>query len=1479
LASLVIMVGSDVTWKCLGNDSFTITITDYRDCNGIPFVNSPFILTPVGPGCTGSPVTVSGSSSGGRDITPVCQKSCTRCTDKNCPFPFGIQQYYITATVVLPPGCCDYQISWTQCCRSAEITTGATWANYYITSQLSRCNAICDNSPYFTNPPVAIYCTNQCVVYNPAASDDDRDANGNPDSLSYSFTDPLTAAGAPTPWSGSYNTNEPLDYDGFPGDTGGVFNPPVSCKGFHLNPYTGEIDFKAVKPDVTVIALEISEYRKDSLGIYQKIGEIRRDMQIMIIDCPANHPPIVTGINGGNTTSAIFCAETNNCFTIKAFDQDPPDSVSMSWNSQIPGASFSIIDLTKKWPTAQFCWRPKLSDVRSAPYRFVVTALDNACPVPGRTNKVFSITVIAPPEAQYSAVIQSCGIVKFSAVSSGLTSITSYTWTGQGAAGYGPLFSQSQTCTYKYTRAGTYQYTLTIKNAKGCINSYTDSVKIPPFVFVSLPPDKTVCENSPPITVQSTFGQGNKPYSFAWNTGEKGDVNTATSITKKIIKDTVFVVTITDGNNCSNYDSMRVHLQKLPVPKLGPDQTGCWDHPITLTTGLKNMKYSFWTRVRGNDTIKNYLKGDTVSVNDSGKYIVLVQDSFSCPGSDTINISFNPLVKAITGDTDVCVNDSVPINAGVGGPGSKYLWFDRSYPSVILSTSSHYTIPQATNTINGYPLMIIISQTINGVTCTDSGRYQVKVHDKPKPILKPLPDKCINDNSFLLMNYVDAAHQSGGYWYYPQNPAAIVSNYLSPLMVGITTVDPSLGWIHYHYTDQFKCTSDDSEHIAISTLPQVYAGPDTEICTANGRYLLNNINVVNPSGGLWVPCPATSKSYAMPKNAIIASTFRDSIFFDPSMVPMDSTFGVIYQYTQSSGKTNCSNNDTVYITVRTNPKISLTVIPPLCDGGTPVQLGGSPGGGIWNLLDNTNTAALSFDIPTNSYLFDPAIAKGGYHKLAYTVWADRQRKMCSSTDTMSIYVYAAPSIGFKTSDNLYQYCESHSIIQLKPNFNWPGGEFSGNANSVYSNGGYFYFNPAKADTSGDSTKNIITYSVPYDSNKCNIMVTRDIAVYPRPHVKISTNPVQCSGTDHFDLTSVVNNVTNVTWYSPNGQNIKNNPPVGNVATSVYYPTQQQLLTGSFWIYLSGANPGVCDSSRDSVNINIQPRPVPDFTANTPGCEPYAVDFQSSYTLSGKGGVGNYAWDFGDSSPISSDQNPTHIYKVTNGQAQQQFTVKLTMATLNYNCSATKDSVNVITVFATPKPVIFANPQITTIAVPKVQFDVDPNLSTNIDFKDPATTYNWTFGDSQGLLSSSTIRNPSHSYTDTGSFKVFLKVQARNCIGIDSLTIHVQPELIIYIPNVFKPNGKDGIRKGNTDNYFGLSENQTFQPVISDYLSFEMSVYNRWGELMYTTTNPNKGWDGKYQGALPVQDVYVYVIKATGFSGKPYTFTGTITLIN
>ena len=89
-----------------------------------------------------------------------------------------------------------------------------------------------------------------------------------------------------------------------------------------------------------------------------------------------------------------------------------------------------------------------------------------------------------------------------------------------------------------------------------------------------------------------------------------------------------------------------------------------------------------------------------------------------------------------------------------------------------------------------------------------------------------------------------------------------------------------------------------------------------------------------------------------------------------------------------------------------------------------------------------------------------------------------------------------------------------------------------------------------------------------------------------------------------------------------------------------------------------------------------------------------------------------------------------------------------------------------------------------------------------------------------------------------------------------------------MPNAFTPNN-DG-------------KNDVFKAVTYNLQEFSMRVYDRWGLLMYSTDNPNDGWDGTYKNNPAQMDVYVYKIeysflKETGQSDSE-SVVGTVTLI-
>jgi len=634
--------GADIEWQSLGNDSFQIIVHAYRDCNGMTIAGNNLTYQTYGDTCVSSPITPNTNLCCGTDITPICSKSCDRCNGgASCSFAFGIEEFIITSVVYLPPPCCKYTIAWQENSRSGTITTGAAGDNLYLEDYLDRCIKPGLSSPYFSEPPLTIFCENQCTVYNPGVVDRDVDSAGRADSLSFKLVPPQSDHGTDIPYYTPYSYDLPVIYAGTSPNQ--PFVPPY-CYGFHLDSTNGTIEFKAIKTDVTVYAFSVDIYRRDSKGIEQNVGEIRRDMEMILLDCPSDVPPVIPGINGGNSYSINVCTGQQTCFNVKAFDLEPSDTVTLTWNNPgtMNGATFTTIPNGQKWPTAVFCWSPKKSDIRSYPYTFVATAKDNVCPIPGRASKVFSIYVNAPaPTANYTATIQKCGLVDFQANVAGNspTTISSYLWTGDSAMGSSPLHINSRTGSYQYNAPGTYHYALTITGPSGCPVTYHDSVIISKIPSIKLPKDTTVCANTT-LIITAIPAYYSIPYTITWNTGANGN-----TITPIILSDAILVAGIKDATGCTIYDTMRITALPVPNPNIA-----LFNNPICMgdstrlqaTFTLKN-KY-LWTSYPPGLSSTDFQMIVAPSVTTI--YILQETNSLGCSITDSVTLRVKPLSNA-----------------------------------------------------------------------------------------------------------------------------------------------------------------------------------------------------------------------------------------------------------------------------------------------------------------------------------------------------------------------------------------------------------------------------------------------------------------------------------------------------------------------------------------------------------------------------------------------------------------------------------------------------------------------------------------------------------------------------------------------------------------------------------------------------------------------------------------------------------------
>ena len=116
---------------------------------------------------------------------------------------------------------------------------------------------------------------------------------------------------------------------------------------------------------------------------------------------------------------------------------------------------------------------------------------------------------------------------------------------------------------------------------------------------------------------------------------------------------------------------------------------------------------------------------------------------------------------------------------------------------------------------------------------------------------------------------------------------------------------------------------------------------------------------------------------------------------------------------------------------------------------------------------------------------------------------------------------------------------------------------------------------------------------------------------------------------------------------------------------------------------------------------------------------------------------------------------------------------------------------------------------------------------------------------------------------------FVKVTDNNgCIGNDDTKVKRKCGVTFYVPNIFTPNND-----GNND---------VFLPVGNDVVTYDLKIYNRWGQLVFTSNDVSFGWDGTIDGKAAAGDVYVYQITYQGYQNKvlkTFTQMGNVTLLN
>ena len=319
---------------------------------------------------------------------------------------------------------------------------------------------------------------------------------------------------------------------------------------------------------------------------------------------------------------------------------------------------------------------------------------------------------------------------------------------------------------------------------------------------------------------------------------------------------------------------------------------------------------------------------------------------------------------------------------------------------------------------------------------------------------------------------------------------------------------------------------------------------------------------------------------------------------------------------------------------------------------------------------------------------------------------------------------------------------------------------------------------------------------------------------------------------------------NFTWSTGK---VENNVNTSSETVNGNSPTSQQTFTYNIMVS------DMCSPQANAVfTVVVNPLPTVNFSGGINGCAPLSV------VLTGTTNATNYtmAWSSGTlTSTGGASWNPTF-------NDSGKYSVSLVVTDLATGCSNSKAVKDYLTAYPKPKASFIANPQTTSILDPLINF-----TNTSIG----ASTYLWDFGDPAAIngANNATTFNASHSYSYVGPYNVNLVATSNHgCVDVALVEVEITPDFALYIPNTFTPDGN------NVNDFFqpmGVGINED---------NYRMDIFDRWGEIIFTSNNFRKGWDGSVKGSgkIAEQGVYTYKLMVFDMQGNKHPFVGHVTVL-
>ena len=1061
---------------------------------------------------------------------------------------------------------------------------------------------------------------------------------------------------------------------------------------------------------------------------------------------------------------------------------------------------------------------------------------------------------------------------------------------------------------------GTFTYNLvSVEDASStnCSQTQTGSavitVNISPTATIS--GSTTICQDATNPEITFTGANGTAPYTFTYNIN--GGANTTAVSTGNIA--TVSANSATEGTFTYNLVSVAdASLNACSQAQTGSATITINPSPITLqlsadtTLGCQEACVNFEASSTINsgsiDRIESYIEGDNnlYSANifqhcfqNSGLYNVVVEavSDLGCSTIDTFQnfIEIYPYPIANFTATDFCFNDLIDLTANTNPSENNNASYTWTYDN---NSTNGTSLQEVSDQIGDFPVKLLVTSEYN---CLDSITQNITVN--PLPITVQLSadtilgcqEACINfqasssinigaidhiesyiegDNNLYSTNTFQHCFQNSGMF-------NVVVEAISDQ--GCSAIDTFVNFVEIY---PFPVSDFNLENFCLNDTINLVADT-TSLFNTNASYTWtydnNSTNgtslqeVSDQIGDFPVKLLVTSEYncldsisqtisiYPLPSTQLLADNLEACqeacVNFDVSTTITSGTIDQIESYIdgnsslyntpifehcfQDSGRftviveaisdQGCSVMDTFlnFIQINPFPEANYT-IDHFCLNDT-ITLSADT-----NYTVNTNaTYAWKYN---NNLSIGPEI-----NEIPSQIGSQSLRLIVTSSDgcldsiTQNITIDPLPNI--QLLSDISAGCPGSCI-----NFDASASINSGSVNQIESSiegDNNLYTNTSFEHCfQNTGTYNLIVKA--QSDQGCTEIDTLDsfVEIYSLPLAEFNTNdfclntPIQLSAE-----TNVSQNINASYAWNYNEEIISGNS-LSTMPFQIGLETIKLIVT---------SNNGCLDSISKSITIHPLPM-VQLFADDTTACPETCINFETSSTINYGSVVQLDSYLLGDNN-LYSNNTFEHCF-----QDSGRYTL-MVEAVSDQGCITIDTFQNFIQIYPAPIAIATVDEEVKRIRTAKFKFE---NLSLEID------SLNWIF--EEEIVG--TTEDYYFTLQDTGIFIMNLEVfNSYGCVDTTDISVRVTPEFYAYFPNSFTPNDD-----GMNDNWF---------PVIGYGLkSYQLFIFNRWGELIFETDNYEEHWDGFQNNSDKKAQDGVYTCKSVIIDDldKEHVFIGHISLV-